>query len=1155
MTNDFTPPFNYVYLYDQDPMVSDLNNTAAINTRASYVEKTQSIAFTTGNNVTSTQMLYEQGGGAIGMNLFIQNQKLYASVFDMNTGSWGNKEISYNIAANTQYVATFTFEGTQSAQGIAKLYVNNELVGSVGGVGILKKHTGDIHVGENGGTLIHGVKANGALTFTGSIEKIIQYNEALESADLQQLHNYMSPTITTPAGEYGLFAGNIIPSELMDGDKKATEVGMKFTTLADGYITGAQFFKGGTANSGTHTGHLWASDGTLLATVTFTNESSNGWQTAHFNTPVAVHANSDYVISYHAPKGHYTGVDYGFTNGISNDYLSASSNAGVYAYGASGTFPTSTYNAENYFVDVVFKPNVAPVAQDDTIQTDEDTPVTIHVLQNDSDADNDALTISNLSQAAHGTLVLNNDNTVTYTPGADFHGSDSFTYTIRDGFGHTDTATVAINVNDTTDYVDTGLWDETVIPQNASANDNSSVELGMRFQPQVNGSITAVQFYKGNASNGGEHTGHLWSADGTLLASVTFSNETASGWQTAYFDTPVDVTANSGYVISYHAPQGNYAGDNFGFSQGLTNPYLSAPTDAGVYAYGSSGSFPVSSYNATNYWVDVVFHAESIEGGDNGGPATGHVYYVATDGSDSGNGSAANPWATINHAMYQNLQPGDTVIVKPGTYTEQVWIANGGSGAGYVNLVSEIPGAALIRPPVGAYSTLNIQADYVKVDGFDVVGGSGHAIDAEGAHHTIISNNIAHDSGGSGISSARGEFILIEDNTVYGNAGTNGFHTSGISVYEARNITGDITTEGYRTIIRGNETFDNITTATNIGEHTDGNGIIIDDFQSTQTAGFPNYIFPTLVDSNLAYFNGGKGIQVTWSDYVTVSNNTVYHNNMDNLNPGTWRGELSNQQSSNNSWVNNIAVTDSSINSNNTAIGDYSYNSYINANTVWENNLSYDSANTLNASVRTEGGSLGPSAILNLLGVNPVFLNPGTDFHLSSVSPAINAGTGHHGLYVQDLDGQGRVAGGQNDIGAYEYDSTSSLAFPKYAVIGDSSSNTLIGTFVSDVLYGAGGSDSLVGGQGADRFVFHQQDTGVDTISDFKASEGDKLDISNLITGFDAEVDSLSDFVRFTASSGDLIVSVNSDGGANNFSDFAVLKNVTTLSVTDFVTE
>ncbi|TMV66417.1 RTX toxin, partial [Thioclava sp. BHET1] len=213
------------------------------------------------------------------------------------------------------------------------------------------------------------------------------------------------------------------------------------------------------------------------------------------------------------------------------------------------------------------------------------------------------------------------------------------------------------------------------------------------------------------------------------------------------------------------------------------------------------------------------------------------IYYVSTTGSDNGTGSADSPWASINYAMAQNLQPGDTVMVAPGTYTETVAINTGGSAAGDVSLVSEVPGEALIRPTSGTYSTVNIRANYVTVKGFDVVGGDGHGIDAESVHHISVLDNTVHDSGGSGIQFNYSEFIDIEGNTVYGNSATNGYQTSGISVYENRNVSGDTTTTGFRTIIKDNVSYDNVESSAISGEHTDGNGIIIDDFQSTQNSG------------------------------------------------------------------------------------------------------------------------------------------------------------------------------------------------------------------------------------------------------------------------------------------------------------------------------
>ena len=73
------------------------------------------------------------------------------------------------------------------------------------------------------------------------------------------------------------------------------------------------------------------------------------------------------------------------------------------------------------------------------------TPVVIDVLANDSDPDNDALTISGSTQAGNGLVVCALLN-CTYTPNLGFAGSDSFTYTIADGNGGSDSATVTVSV-------------------------------------------------------------------------------------------------------------------------------------------------------------------------------------------------------------------------------------------------------------------------------------------------------------------------------------------------------------------------------------------------------------------------------------------------------------------------------------------------------------------------------------------------------------------------------------------------------------------------------------------------------------------------------------------------------------------------------------
>ncbi|MBP1806818.1 right-handed parallel beta-helix repeat-containing protein [Rubellimicrobium aerolatum] len=400
-------------------------------------------------------------------------------------------------------------------------------------------------------------------------------------------------------------------------------------------------------------------------------------------------------------------------------------------------------------------------------------------------------------------------------------------------------------------------------------------------------------------------------------------------------------------------------------------------------------------------------------------------FHVAPTGSDAAAGGADAPWATIGHAVAAPLRPGDCVTLADGTYAEAVRWETGGGAAdatdGYVVLRAANRHGALLRPPPGAYSTLLVRASFVVIDGLDVVGGEGHAIDIEDAHHVKVLNSRVHDSGGSGISAWKGEFLWFEGNESFGNTATNGFQGSGISIYWARAVAGDEGSEGFRNVIRGNHSHDNVEGPAITDPHTDGNGIIIDDFRHTQTEGVEPYPHPTLVENNLVHGNGGKGIQVTWSDHVTVRNNTSWRNNTDDLNPGTWRGELSNAQSSDNVWVNNIAVADASINPDNTALDNVSYDGYENRDVTWSHNLGLALAPG-GAVTRTDGGNPEPDpGDGNLLGLNPGLVAPEWgDFAPGPGSPAIDAGTARLGLPATDLTGVPRVRGEAVDLGAIE---------------------------------------------------------------------------------------------------------------------------------------
>jgi serine protease AprX len=154
-----------------------------------------------------------------------------------------------------------------------------------------------------------------------------------------------------------------------------------------------------------------------------------------------------------------------------------------------------------------------------------------------------------------------------------------------------------------------------VTPAIASFPDVSAVELGIKFRADVAGQVTGIRFYKG-ALNTGTHVGKLWTETGTLVTSATFTKESATGWQEVSFATPVRIAANTTYVASYYAPNGNYAADGAYFAtSGVRSGWLQAPAGGvagppGVYLYGAGGGFPSVTFNATNYWVDVVFTAD-----------------------------------------------------------------------------------------------------------------------------------------------------------------------------------------------------------------------------------------------------------------------------------------------------------------------------------------------------------------------------------------------------------------------------------------------------------------------------------------------------------------------------------------------------------------
>jgi uncharacterized protein DUF4082/Big-like domain-containing protein/purple acid phosphatase-like protein/type IX secretion system substrate protein len=161
-----------------------------------------------------------------------------------------------------------------------------------------------------------------------------------------------------------IFKPGDTPVTRRTNDGTPLEVGVKFRSSQNGFITGIRYYKGAGA-TGTHLGHVWNSNGLQLGEAAFTNETDSGWQVATFNNAIAITPNTTYIASYFSPSGDYAHSGSYFGQTITNGPLSALANGedgpnGLYKYSTTPVFPDNNFGASNYWVDVVFTPNVGP---------------------------------------------------------------------------------------------------------------------------------------------------------------------------------------------------------------------------------------------------------------------------------------------------------------------------------------------------------------------------------------------------------------------------------------------------------------------------------------------------------------------------------------------------------------------------------------------------------------------------------------------------------------------------------------------------------------------------------------------------------------------------------------------------------------------------
>jgi len=244
-------------------------------------------------------------------------------------------------------------------------------------------------------------------------------------------------------------------------------------------------------------------------------------------------------------------------------------------------------------------------------------PATINIIATASDADG---TISKV-EFFNGTAKLGEDLTSPYEFSWANVGAGNYSLTARatDDVGAvTISELINVTVNSDPNNLECPctVFEPTDAPAVGVNNDGSALQLGMKFQTTVDGIVTGVRFYKQSVDSG-THIGQLYNPAGVVLAEAELQNETASGWQQVDFPTPVEITAGTTYIISYHSSTGYYTSDNNGFDQAIINGPVRGLANGedgpnGVYNYSATPVFPSSNYLSSNYYVDVVFDTKTL---------------------------------------------------------------------------------------------------------------------------------------------------------------------------------------------------------------------------------------------------------------------------------------------------------------------------------------------------------------------------------------------------------------------------------------------------------------------------------------------------------------------------------------------------------------
>lgn len=358
--------------------------------------------------------------------------------------------------------------------------------------------------------------------------------------------------------------------------------------------------------------------------------------------------------------------------------------------------------------------------------------------------------------------------------------------------------------------------------------------------------------------------------------------------------------------------------------------------------------------------------------------ANGATYYVSKTGNDASSGTLSAPFRTISFA-YSKLVPGDTLIVRPGVYSEYkpnygIHLDRSGTSDAPILLKSETPGGAIIDLLNKSDSNhgLYITGSYISIEGFKIRNAYLGGATIYGSHIQLLGNEIYNNGNVGDPASAYGQDGIFSDQNTTGNLYSGNYihHNGRISI---------------------NTNLDH-------GLYLCGNN-------------------ETIVN-NIITYNASMGIQI--AGYDTVKNLKIYNNVVafNGRTGGTLWKTVSGVEIKNNIFYKNAR---------------YGFDAYYSSGpgVVFSDNIFYGNANASPLISIYPAGSITITET-NSIVADPQFVNDTADYHLKAGSPGINAGVNLSAAGVmKDFAGIARPQGPAYDIGAYEYIPAPEITSPK----------------------------------------------------------------------------------------------------------------------------